>query len=502
MDDDKLINRLLTQNEGSTLDFKSESIRLDNDHFKAEFIKDTLCMANTPRDGSAHIIYGVRAKPDGKKDIISVNQHPDDANLQTLISGKVNPVPQLRYRSISYEGKNLGILEIYPRRGGPFMIRRDYDFLRKGVVYFRRGSSNDEARPEDLPEIINWMTSKDHIPEKEATDIRKGYIEFGGGPIAIPCFLPSISSFKTQLKPIEYLRILNSSSYPFFLISAYDLYNCDDSNERKQMDVTLSESIKTNKIIFLDSGYYESSWKNDENWTEVQYREILKAHDFHFAFSFDKPVSELSKKSEQRIINEIERRWLEDREITSKGAIIPIIHAPKEILPQVSCGIAQRLNPIMIAIPERELGQGIIASSRTLIETRSALNQIGAYCPIHLLGTGNPISMLIYVACGVDSFDGLEWCQMIVNYDTARVHHLQHYDFFQAQSKYGIDPQYPRSIAPLLHNLDFYSEWMSGIQEALKNGKITELVQQYFAEHVSGILKPKLPEIFNNESEC
>lgn len=42
MDDRKLINELLAQDEGPTLDFKSEEIRLDNDHFKANFIKDIL----------------------------------------------------------------------------------------------------------------------------------------------------------------------------------------------------------------------------------------------------------------------------------------------------------------------------------------------------------------------------------------------------------------------------------------------------------------------------
>lgn len=80
MDDRKLINKLLGQDEEPTLDFKSEEIRLDNDHFKANFIKDIICRANTPRDTSTHIVYGVKPRPGGSKHIIGIAQHPDDAH--------------------------------------------------------------------------------------------------------------------------------------------------------------------------------------------------------------------------------------------------------------------------------------------------------------------------------------------------------------------------------------------------------------------------------------
>jgi len=34
---------------------------------QAQFVKDIISMANTPRDGSAYIVLGVRSFPDGRK---------------------------------------------------------------------------------------------------------------------------------------------------------------------------------------------------------------------------------------------------------------------------------------------------------------------------------------------------------------------------------------------------------------------------------------------------
>jgi len=40
---------ILTNSENTTVDFKAEPHKLDNDYFVSEFIKDILAMSNTPR---------------------------------------------------------------------------------------------------------------------------------------------------------------------------------------------------------------------------------------------------------------------------------------------------------------------------------------------------------------------------------------------------------------------------------------------------------------------
>ena len=58
MDDGELVGRLLTRTEGKDLDFKSSPIIVSDLKDKARFIKNLICMANTPRDGSAFIVSG------------------------------------------------------------------------------------------------------------------------------------------------------------------------------------------------------------------------------------------------------------------------------------------------------------------------------------------------------------------------------------------------------------------------------------------------------------
>ena len=112
MDDGELIDKLLTHAEGKDLDFKSVPIVINNQKDKARFIRNLICMANTPRDGSAYIISGVICKPDGSKVIVEISEseHPDDSDLQGLIAGNVNPIPKFSYRPVLYGGKSIGIL--------------------------------------------------------------------------------------------------------------------------------------------------------------------------------------------------------------------------------------------------------------------------------------------------------------------------------------------------------------------------------------------------------
>jgi predicted HTH transcriptional regulator len=184
MDDAKLIKNLLVRSEGKALDFKSSPIIVSDPKHIARFIKNLICMANTPRVGSAFIISGVVCKPSGKKEIVGLSEteHPDDANLQEIIKGKVEPIPEFYYRPVSYGGSTLGILEISPRKGGPFMPRFEYpNVIIQGPVYFRRGSSNAIASSAELREIIDWMEARER-PSKPfvAVEVESVYEEGGG----------------------------------------------------------------------------------------------------------------------------------------------------------------------------------------------------------------------------------------------------------------------------------------------------------------------------------
>ena len=481
MNDHNLIETLLPQAEGPTLDFKSQVLHLDNDYRKAEFIKDVVCMANTPREGSAYIVYGIDCKPNGSKEIAGISEHPDDANLQQLVRGRVQPTPRFQYRTVTYQEESLGLVEIHSRRGGPFIPKWGYENrLRAGVIYVRCGSSCVEAQAEDIREIAEWMKATEPVEKAEdRTTARRTSLAIRGTSLSLPAFFPSISSVEANLKPVEYLRVLTGIDHPLFLISAYDIHNCTNERDRKRIKALLREAVRNGKAVILDSGRYESFWHKDESWKKREFWQCLESYDYGFAFSFDKRERQVRQTPAQIIVNEIESGVLRDQERTSRGTIIPIVHAPTELIPQVTCSVADRLAPVMIAVPERELGDGIIARAGMIRQIRKALNERDVYYPIHLLGTGNPLSILTYTLCGADSFDGIEWFQTAVNHDTALLYHFQQREFFGDQSPFCSMTDFPYVQATLAHNLLFYRSWMQKIQDAVHSGTIADLAKSY-----------------------
>ncbi len=120
-------------------------------------------MANTPRAGDAHIVIGVAAGTDGRHTVVGVAEHPDEANLRTVLQ-VIHPAPDFTYHVVPFDGVQVAVIAIHPSRTGPFRPLRDLDngrTLRASTIYFRRGSQNTQAEPEDLVRILQWFGSID-----------------------------------------------------------------------------------------------------------------------------------------------------------------------------------------------------------------------------------------------------------------------------------------------------------------------------------------------------
>src|SRR5260370_1544982 len=115
-------------------------------------------MANTPREAPAFLVLGVKKNPDGTCEVKGLDVHPDEATLQAQFIDRVHPVPSFRYHALADSGKQFAVIAIPPIRVGPSIPLRDYgNLLRQWQVYFRRGSRNDVAQPEDLTRILSWF---------------------------------------------------------------------------------------------------------------------------------------------------------------------------------------------------------------------------------------------------------------------------------------------------------------------------------------------------------
>lgn len=329
--------------------------------------------------------------------------------------------------------------------------------------------------------------------------IRITHLPVGGILVPLPCYFPSISSVKTTLSVYEYLRLIKSVNHPLFLISAYDVYHCTKSDSKKIRNI-LKELFKNRVAILLDSGHYEKYWKEKKHlgitnkWTSSKFQSILSSSYYHLAFCFDIKPNKLV----ELIVNDIENRVLTNQDESSKGTIVPIIHVRKDQLyklPEVAYGVAERLKPVMIAVPERELGEGLLARAETILKIRKALNKTGQYYPLHLLGTGNPLSILIFALCGADSFDGLEWCQTTVNHETSILYHFQQRELFGNQSIFCTMNDLPYNQATLAHNLIFFVGWMDKIQKSIASGTLKQDIENYFPKPFWERFKEKLSEV-------
>jgi hypothetical protein len=156
---------LLKQSEGLSLDFKRDPYDLGNEEGRASLIKDILSMANTPRIGPAHIVLGVKAHSDGTKDLVGLTRSIDDSEYQNSVKSKVYPCPSFQYVPIQYDERFFGVLVIPTERRGPFQAVADVGKkLRRHVIYWRRGSENDEARQDEQEHIRRWCAGEVQKP--------------------------------------------------------------------------------------------------------------------------------------------------------------------------------------------------------------------------------------------------------------------------------------------------------------------------------------------------
>lgn len=301
--------------------------------------------------------------------------------------------------------------------------------------------------------------------------------------IPLPCFFPSVSSLKTQLTPVDYVELLAAAGYPLFLVSAYDLVHCTES-QRRQMRAALRRCKEQGSVILMDSGNYESFWKADKAWQPECFHQIAETNDYHVCFCYDnQDPPEDSKWIGEEVVESVLRD-----QARALGTVVPIVHGSAATLPDATRRVAGLLYPILLAVPERELGEGIVERTRTVRRIRTALNTLEIYCPLHLLGTGNPLSMIAYASAGADSFDGLEWCRMAVNHKTGTLQHFQHWDFICSQTQWGHSLSLPYIQSVLMHNLEFYHGFMARLRDAIHSGDVASFVRHYASDEQAALL--------------
>lgn len=301
--------------------------------------------------------------------------------------------------------------------------------------------------------------------------VRPTELTIGARSLPLPVYFPSISSVKTALYPQEYLQLLSSLAALSgqFLVSAFDLADLDQPQSAQQ---ALASARQAGIITLMDSGNYESFWKDAQaNWKQADFHKILADFPCDLAFGFDEQQPPANADDHVALVAE---RWKADQAAAGSCQIVPIVHASANELPALCAAVATKTGVTMLAVPERRLGNGVLERALAVKAIRAALNELGRYVVLHLLGTGNPISIALYSAMGADSFDGLEWCQTVVDHESGLLYHLSQADFFAGQTAWGDDNMLSFQARTLAHNLEFFSDWMRRLHDAMTQDRLPE----------------------------
>lgn len=294
-----------------------------------------------------------------------------------------------------------------------------------------------------------------------------------------PFFYPSISSIQANYEIYNYFKLIQKTSYPAFLISAYDLYN---SKEKANFIKDISAASQNGFLVLMDSGHYEAYWHNDGNWTFDKFQGVLKNVEIDLCFSFDVFYDEKKKLKEH--IKETIKYVAMTGGAQKSGITIPIIHSTPKDLPEVIKKVVEGINPEMIGITERELGDSLLERAKNLRFIRNELNKTRKDIPIHLLGTGNPTSLLIYFLCGADFFDALEWCKNVANPSNGHLYHFVQLDLIDCDCEICKIKNLSYPVRVTSHNLLFYKNFTDEIREAVISKNINKLLSKYLPNHI------------------
>lgn len=239
-----------------------------------------------------------------------------------------------------------------------------------------------------------------------------------GVQIKTPILVPSYSSKGFAIKSdgqseiSAVIRIFSEFLTDTVLVSAYDIYH---------NLIPEPEELGFTDLIFVDSGGYETSSnfdfstvkkisKSSEPWDIDKYNEVLKSWPEEYntvIVSYDhhtirEPISDQISKAKE-LFNKYPE-FLSDfliKPTTKDSSYIKV----EEIIQNVAS-----LNHIdIIGVTEVELGSSIQKRMQNISKIRNAMEGAGITAPIHVFGSLDPVTSILYFLAGAEIFDGLTW---------------------------------------------------------------------------------------------
>lgn len=146
------------EHENTALDFKKEQYLKPS---YADLIKDVMSLANADTPNAKLIITGVKHRPGFERELTGIcpSDFVDDANYQNIIRENIEPDIEISYQPFEFDGKTFGVLRILADAEKPYMMKKDYQQLKKGDCFIRKGTNQQKALRADFERIYKSRNS-------------------------------------------------------------------------------------------------------------------------------------------------------------------------------------------------------------------------------------------------------------------------------------------------------------------------------------------------------
>lgn len=255
---------------------------------------------------------------------------------------------------------------------------------------------------------------------------RRSKIQMGSQVVAeTPLLLPSFSS-KGFPQVAKIMKLMGEFITGPILVSAYDIYHKEITHK-----ITFSE------LIFLDSGGYEARYDHDlseaygklhkpKPWNRRFHESALRNWSSKWptiAVTYDSPAqfqkigdqvraAKESKASHPKFLWEV---LLKPE--TKKDKFIALEKAIKHV---------QQLRDFaVVGITEKEIDDSLFGAMTKIARLRAAMDAADVPAPIHIFGSLDPLTSVLYFISGAEIFDGLTWLRF--GYHEGRTMYSQNY---------------------------------------------------------------------------
>ncbi|MBZ5671220.1 MAG: hypothetical protein LAO04_16005 [Acidobacteriia bacterium] len=255
---------------------------------------------------------------------------------------------------------------------------------------------------------------------------RRTKIVLGAQTVAeTPLLLPSFSS-----KGFPQVRQIMSLMAEFItgpiLISSYDVHYR-----------LIPKKITFPQLLFLDSGGYEARVEHDlsetygklhkpRKWSQQLYERVLTHWSSKWptiAVSFDSPAKFLGLSKQIDGAVELQKRYphllweLLVKPETAKDTFISFEKLIKRV---------EHLRRFaVVGITEKELDDSLFGAMTKIARLRTQMNAAGIDIPIHIFGSLDPLTTVLYFLAGAEIFDGLTWLRF--GYHAGKTIYYQNY---------------------------------------------------------------------------